>query len=76
MQASYVILATNGALAANVKFRVRCDVVRIGSNVCADVDAIHAAVKSTLAAAKPGTGMWSYSVTARGEHFDNDTVTV
>ena len=73
--ASYTIHATNAALAV-ARFRVRCDVVRIGGNDCADVDAIHAAVKAALAAAKPGSGMWSYSVTARGEHFDSDTVTV
>jgi hypothetical protein len=76
MNASYVIRATNDTLRSNVKFRVRCDVVKVYGNVCADTDAIHAAVKATLSAAKPGTGTWSYSVTAKGEHFDNDLVTV
>lgn len=74
--ASYLIRATNDAARANVKFRVRCEVVRIQGNDCADTDAIAAAVKATLSAAKPGTGTWSYSVTAKGEHFDNDVVTV
>lgn len=72
--ASYVIHATNGDSAA--RFRVRCDVVRIDGNDCADVDAIHVAVAASLSASHPGSGTWAYSVTARGEHFDSDTVTV
>lgn len=77
MEASYLIRATNETTRAAVKLRVKAPVTRDGSgNLLADTDAIQSAVRSTLAAARPASGRWAYSISAKRETFDHDHVTV
>ena len=77
--ASYQIKAENPRIpfGGMVKFRVRATYERdADGNECADIETIHAEVTKILAHHRPSSGLWSYSVTYRGETFDHGDVSV
>lgn len=76
-EASYLVKARNATSGSLVKFRVRAPFSRDGAgNEIPDTDAIHAQIARTIGAHRPASGLWAYSVSYRGESFDDSEVSV